>query len=69
VTLVQGPLYKNMNLPENIQPAALIKRQTSSVPRAGELVQVRSRRWLFDEVIDDGPHRRLLVLPLRGFSD
>src|ERR1035441_679168 len=36
---------------ENLQPAAPIRRQTSS-PRVGELVQVRSRRWLVDEVIE-----------------
>src|ERR1700756_4878873 len=40
-----------MNLPEDTQPAA-IRRQASRVPRVGELVQVRSRRWLVDEVID-----------------
>ena len=43
---------KNMNLPENFQPAASIRRQTSRVPKVGELVQVRSRRWLVDEVIE-----------------
>jgi superfamily II DNA or RNA helicase len=41
-----------MNLPENIQADAPIRRQTSPVPRVGELVQVRSRRWLVDEVIE-----------------
>jgi hypothetical protein len=41
-----------MNLPENFQPAASIRRQTSRVPKVGELVQVRSRRWLVDEVIE-----------------
>jgi len=41
-----------MNLAENIQPAAPVRRQTSRVPRVGELVQVRSRRWLVDEVIE-----------------
>jgi hypothetical protein len=43
---------KNMNLPEVIQPAAPIRRQTSTIPTVGELVQVRSRRWLVDEVIE-----------------
>jgi hypothetical protein len=37
---------------EDIQAAAPIRRQTSPVPRVGELVQVRSRRWLVDEVIE-----------------
>jgi hypothetical protein len=41
-----------MNLPKHIQPAAPITRQTSRVPGVGELVQVRSRRWLVDEVIE-----------------
>jgi superfamily II DNA or RNA helicase len=41
-----------MNLPENIQPAAPTIRHPSRVPRVGELVQVRSRRWLVDEVIE-----------------
>ena len=41
-----------MNLPDDIQPAASIRSQTSPVPRVGELVQVCSRRWLVDEVIE-----------------
>ena len=41
-----------MNLPENVQSVAPIRRQAFRVPRVGELVQVRSRRWLVDEVIE-----------------
>src|SRR5450755_1731094 len=41
-----------MNLLESTQPAAPVRRQASPVPRVGELVQVRSRRWLVDEVIE-----------------
>jgi hypothetical protein len=37
---------------EDIQAAAPIRRLTSPAPRLGELVQVRSRRWLVDEVIE-----------------
>ena len=48
-----------MNLSENVHPATPIRRQASTVPRVGELVQVRSRRWLVDEVID----QRAPVLP------
>src|SRR5450755_3456168 len=40
-----------MNLLESTQPAAPVRRQASPVPRVGELVQVRSRRWLVEEVI------------------
>jgi len=42
----------NMNLAEDVQPAGPIRRQTFSVPTVGELVRVRSRRWLVDEVIE-----------------
>src|SRR6516162_10176133 len=42
----------NMNPPENLQAAAPIRKQASRVPNVGELVQVRSRRWLVDEVIE-----------------
>jgi hypothetical protein len=33
------------------QPAATLRRRTCRVPKVGELVQVRSRRWLVDEII------------------
>ena len=41
-----------MSFPEDIRLAAPIRRQTSPAPRVGELVQVRSRRWLVDDVIE-----------------
>ncbi len=41
-----------MNLRNGIQPADLERRQTSPLPEVGELVKVRSRTWLADEVIE-----------------
>jgi SNF2 family DNA or RNA helicase len=41
-----------MNIREDIQPVDSVRRQTSQAPHVGELVQVRSRRWLVDEVIE-----------------
>ncbi len=41
-----------MSLPEDVHLVAPVGRQTSRVPRTGELVQVRARRWLVDEVIE-----------------
>ena len=43
---------RNMNLREDIQPAATIKAQPSPAPKVGDLVRVRSRTWLVDEVIE-----------------
>jgi hypothetical protein len=58
-----------MNLPEDIQPAAPIRRQTSPVPRVGELVQVRSRRWLVDEIIEPKIPRQTCVVRLSCADD
>ena len=41
-----------MDVPAEIQPGPSTSRQSSLVPKVGELVQVRSRRWLVDEVIE-----------------
>ena len=41
-----------MNLPEGIQLVAPVRRQISPPPKVGELVRVRSRTWLVDEVIE-----------------
>ena len=43
---------QTMNLRNDIQPAADTTRQTSPPPNVGELVRVRSRSWLVDEVIE-----------------
>jgi hypothetical protein len=43
---------QNMNLRDVIQSTARTTRQTSSLPNVGELVRVRSRTWLVDEVIE-----------------
>ena len=58
-----------MNLPEDIQPAAPIRRQTSRVPKVGELVQVRSRRWLVDEVIEPKSPGQTCVVRLSCADD
>jgi hypothetical protein len=39
-------------LPEDIQTAARTMGHAAGVPEVGELVHVRSRRWLVDEVIE-----------------
>lgn len=39
-----------MNRHEDIEPATTIKELIPSAPKVGELVRVRSRRWLVDEV-------------------
>jgi superfamily II DNA or RNA helicase len=41
-----------MNVPEEIQSSSPSSRQISTVPKLGDLVQVRSRRWLVEEVIE-----------------
>ena len=41
-----------MDVPAEIQSGPSTSRQSSLVPKVGELVQVRSRRWLVDEVIE-----------------
>src|ERR1019366_5716372 len=71
VTLAQqvSTKSKNMNLPENIQPAAPTIRHPSRVPRVGELVQVRSRRWLVDEVIEPKSHGQTCVVRLSCADD
>jgi hypothetical protein len=58
-----------MNLPENVQPVAPIRRKTSPVPRVGELVQVRSRRWLVDEVIEPKSPGQTCVVRLSCADD
>jgi superfamily II DNA or RNA helicase len=40
-----------MNFREDPRAVVAVRRQTSPAPKVGELVQVRSRRWLVDEVI------------------
>jgi superfamily II DNA or RNA helicase len=44
-------MSENIDLGEISQPDAQSRRQPSWAPDVGELVQVRSRRWLVDEVI------------------
>ena len=40
-----------MNLAEDTPSATTLRRPPCRVPKVGELVQVRSRRWLVDEII------------------
>jgi hypothetical protein len=58
-----------MSLPEDIRLAAPIRRQTSCVPTVGELVQVRSRRWLVDEVIEPKSPGQTFVVRLSCADD
>jgi superfamily II DNA or RNA helicase len=45
-------MSENMDLREDAQPVAPPRIRTFPAPKVGELVQVRSRRWLVDEVIE-----------------
>jgi hypothetical protein len=38
--------------PEDLKSASQFKKQASRLPVVGELVQVRSRRWLTEEIIE-----------------
>jgi hypothetical protein len=58
-----------MSLPEDIRLAAPIRRQTSCVPTVGELVQVRSRRWLVDEVMEPKSPGQTFVVRLSCADD
>ena len=45
-------MSNNIDLGEDSQSAAQLRRPSTSPPGVGQLVQVRSRRWLVDEVIE-----------------
>ena len=58
-----------MNLPGNVQTAASLSKTPARVPKVGELVQVRSRRWLVDEVIEPKSPGQTCVVRLSCADD
>jgi len=58
-----------MNFREQIQPVASVRSQNPSSPKVGELVQVRSRRWLVDEVIEPNIPGQTCVVRLSCADD
>ncbi len=60
-----------MNVEEiaHAQPAATLRTRTCRVPKVGELVQVRSRRWLVDEIIPPKSPGQTCVIRLSCADD
>ena len=54
---------------KNLEPAAPTRRQPCRVPKVGELVQVRSRRWLVDEVVEPKTSEQTCVVRLSCADD
>jgi superfamily II DNA or RNA helicase len=54
---------------EDLGPTAPARNQTSTVPSVGDLVQVRSRRWLVDEVIEPKNPGQTFVVRLSCADD
>jgi hypothetical protein len=59
----------NMNHPERIQATASFKGPALRLPRLGEMVQVRSRRWLVDETIEPKSAGQTCVVRLSCADD
>jgi hypothetical protein len=54
---------------EDLQPAAAFRKQICRVPMVRELVHVRSRRWLVDEVIEPKRPGQTFVVRLSCADD